>query len=258
MRVDRRVLAAVLTGALAAGVVVSGAAPASARPQPLQILVTNDDGVAAPGIAALVTALRKLPNVKVTVVAPSTNQSGTSDKTTPGTLQAIKSTTAGRPSTAVVGFPADSVLYALNTLHLKPGLVVSGINLGQNVGPAVDLSGTVGAARTAARHGIPALAVSQGLAPVPDYATGAREAVKWFVTHRKALAKAKGKKAFVDNLNIPTCAAGTKPRGLVKVPPATSGDILGAQDCSSTATAPTDDIAGLTAGYVTLSPSIPY
>jgi len=247
------VLAAMLTG-------VAGAPASAAKPAPITVLVTNDDGAAAPGIDALVRALRKLPGVKVTVVAPATNQSGTSDKSTPGTLQATGATTGGAASTAVVGYPADSVNYALDTLKVKPSVVISGVNSGQNVGPAVELSGTVGAARTAARRGIPALAVSQGIAAVPDFAAGAREASKWLVKHRTALTAKKGKpvKVFVDNLNIPTCASGTKPRGTVKVPVATTGDILAAQDCASTATAPADDIAGLTAGYVTLSPSISF
>ena len=56
----------------------------------------------------------------------------------------------------------------------KPDVVLSGINQGQNLGALSDVSGTVGAARTAARHGIPALAVSQGTGNPPDYAAGAK------------------------------------------------------------------------------------
>src|SRR6478752_2263496 len=59
---------------------------------PLRILVTNDDGFAATGIDTVVTALRKLPAVRVTVVAPATNQSGTGGKTTAGTLRALGGT----------------------------------------------------------------------------------------------------------------------------------------------------------------------
>ncbi len=65
------------------------------------------------------------------------------------------------PGKAVAGFPADTVIYASTRAGCSsvPHLVVSGINAGQNVGPAVTLSGTIGAARTAAKRGIPAIAV---------------------------------------------------------------------------------------------------
>ena len=58
------------------------------------MLVTNDDGVAAPGIDALVEALRTVKNTKVVVVAPDANQSGTGGNTTPGTLPTAAATTA--------------------------------------------------------------------------------------------------------------------------------------------------------------------
>ncbi len=255
----RRCLALTLGAALGATATVATVAPVSAAKQPtIKVLVTNDDGASAPGINALVRELRKIPGVKVTVVAPATNQSGTSDKSTPGELQATGATTGGQPSTAVVGYPADSVNYALDTLKVKPDVVISGVNQGQNVGAAVDLSGTVGAARTAARRGIPALAVSQGIATVPDFATGSKAAAKWLKSHRKALTAKGTVEAFVDNLNIPTCATGTKPRGTVEVPIATAGDILAAQDCASTASAPADDITALTNGYIAYTPKISF
>src|SRR2546425_7194581 len=87
--------------------VLLGAAPAlAASSETLRVLVTNDDGVAAPGIDALVTALTANPNLQVTVVAPATNQSGTGDnKTTASTLPVAASmTSSGYPATAVSGF----------------------------------------------------------------------------------------------------------------------------------------------------------
>ena len=141
-------------------------------PATLHILVTNDDGVGAPGIDAVVEALRALPDTEVTVVAPLENQSGTGGQTTPGTLTVTDTTTAsGYPAKAVAGFPADSVIWAFDQAGVtqKPDLVVSGINFGQNLGPAVAISGTVGAAEAAAARGVPALAASQGLADVPNY-----------------------------------------------------------------------------------------
>src|SRR6202050_533679 len=131
----------------------------------LSILVTNDDGVGAPGINAVVQGLRALPHTKVTVVAPLTNQSGTGGKTTPGVLVATRATTAaGYPAWAVHGYPADTITWAIaqHGISFRPDLVVSGINFGQNIGPLADDSGTVGAARAAVSRGIPALAASQG------------------------------------------------------------------------------------------------
>src|SRR5262249_28068941 len=117
----------------------------------LTILVTNDDGFAADGIDAVTQALVKLPNTKVTVVAPTANQSGTDGRTLPVTPAAsAQKTKSGYPATAVEGYPADAVNYALTKVYkTPPDLVVSGINLGQNIGPSAAVSGTVGAAKAA-------------------------------------------------------------------------------------------------------------
>jgi 5'-nucleotidase len=134
---------------------------AEAKTRPLRVLVSNDDGVKAPGLDALVKGLRKIPKVTVTVVAPATNQTGGAGQTTPGPLKARKTTTmSGYPAVAVEGFPADSVNFALRTAvrRSRTDLVITGINPGTNLGFYVDLSGTVGAARAAASKGLPALA----------------------------------------------------------------------------------------------------
>ena len=84
------------------------------HPEPLRILVSNDDGFDALGIDAVVEALRALPGVTVTVVAPATNQSGTGEQITDGPLTATsEQTLSGYPATAVQGFPADSIIYAI-------------------------------------------------------------------------------------------------------------------------------------------------
>lgn len=127
-------------------------------PQSLTILVTNDDGIGAPGIDSLVNTLLQLENVDIKVVAPAENQSGSSDKTTDGeVVWENSSTVSGVSAIAVFGFPADSVRVALEELDIVPDLVVSGVNQGQNVGPFAELSGTVGAARYAARAGFAAV-----------------------------------------------------------------------------------------------------
>jgi 5'-nucleotidase len=252
----------VLTAVVAVvSIAAGGSAGAAAKPPPLRILVTNDDGYAAPGIDALVEALRDVPGVKVTVIAPAENKSGSGSSTTPGQLTTSKATTAsGYPAVSVAGFPADTVIYALEQggLKQKPNLVMSGINLGQNIGVAVDVSGTVGAAKAAAARGIPALAVSQGIRPDsdPDYAAGVARAVRWLKEHRKALTPKKGKKVKVvlDNLNVPSCTTG-KVRGLVEVPVAGSevAGIGDPQNCASTLTGPANDVEAFLNGYATIT-----
>jgi 5'-nucleotidase len=250
-----------MVGALGApgAMAVPSAAAAAPKPPTVQVLVTNDDGVAAPGIDALVKGLRALERVSVTVVAPATNQTGTGDNTTPTPLSTSETTTAsGYRAIAVQGFPADTVNFALDGgVPKKPHLVASGINAGQNLGPVVDVSGTVGAARAAVRRGVPAVAISQGVGEPPDYATGVREATRWVKKQRKALTK-KNAAAPTDvvNINVPTCTTG-KVRGLVEVPSATTGDAGTASDCTSRLKNPTDDVIAFANGYAALSKVAP-
>lgn len=232
-------------------------ASASAPPaRALRILVSNDDGVAAAGIDALVNALIAEPDVTVTVVAPAENQSGSGGNTTPGTLIASGATTAsGYAATAVQGFPADAVIYGLTTvLKARPDVVITGTNAGQNIGPSIDLSGTIGAARAAAQRGIPALAVSAGFGDPIDYATPTAEAVKWLRDHRAGLLASPAPPGSVDNLNAPTCPNG-RVRGLVNTTPevgATFADALADPDCTSTEPAPPGDVAAFHVGFATL------
>jgi len=221
--------------------------------RPLQVLVTNDDGYNAPGIDAAVQALRTLPDVQVSVVAPATNQSGAGDKTTPGGVTASSALTlSGYPATAVNGYPADSVNYALQTMGLNPDLVVSGINLGQNLAIAVPLSGTIGAARVGARDGIPALAASQGFASTPDYPSGAAAVLAW--VNQFLLGRAGPPYQTVANLNIPTCTSGAI-RGTVVLPASTAlnGRPYDPSNCNSTVTSFGDDLDGFLNGYITVS-----
>ncbi|MGD9601045.1 MAG: 5'/3'-nucleotidase SurE [Gammaproteobacteria bacterium] len=132
-------------------------APASA----LTILLTNDDGFHAPGILAMQGALRDAGH-RVIVVAPRTDQSGSSVKITT-TAFALKQEA---PDVWVVdGSPADSVWVGLRRVlrDAPPDLVVSGGNRGQNLGAVTNLSGTVGAAVMAALNDVPAIAVSVGI-----------------------------------------------------------------------------------------------
>ena len=226
--------------------------------QPLTILVTNDDGIAAVGIDVLVTTLRKVEDVEVHIVAPAENQSGSSDKTTPGGApHADGETASGVQGTAVQGFPADTIAVALDELGLEPDLVVSGVNTGQNVGPLAYLSGTVGAARAAVRRGIPAIAGSAGLTEetLEDYQLAADLIVDYIEENRSGFPGADGGDGVI-NINVPDCTAGTA-RELTRVPLATEipeGVSPFATDCSVSPSAqPTDDVLALVAGFAALS-----
>ena len=121
------------------------------------ILLTNDDGVGAPGIAALEASLRQVS--RVVVVAPLEEKSGVSHALT--IHQPIRILEKGPNRFAVTGTPADCVIFALTKiLPAPPNLVVSGINNGPNLGDDVHYSGTIAGAREAALRQLPAIAVS--------------------------------------------------------------------------------------------------
>lgn len=233
---------------------VSDACYTTTHPNPLEVLVSNDDGFNAPGIDAVVEALRVRPGVHVTVSAPATNQSGAGSNFTNGPVSASDQQTAsGYPVWSVVGFPVDAVRYALRTRHVNPDLVVSGSNNGQNIGPFIALSGTVGAAREGAQNAIPAVAVSQGLGSPPDFPSSVTALASWLDdflfgrTGRPALEP-------MTNIDVPTCTAGAI-RGTVHVPPATAfnGRPVNPSDCTSTVTIFADDIDAFINGYVAVS-----
>jgi 5'-nucleotidase len=148
-------------------------APASAQqrrqPPPYRILVSNDDGVNAPGIAALAQILQAIGDVSI--VAPAENSSGAGhsistandaiireDLTLPNGLKAI----------GLTATPASTVNVAIrNILKPLPDLVVTGINRGYNLGYSAYVSGTLGAARQAVMLGVPAIAASMAAVAVP-------------------------------------------------------------------------------------------
>jgi 5'/3'-nucleotidase len=228
----------------------------SAAAATLTVLVSNDDGVSAPGIDALVQALRKVSGVTVKVVAPASNQSGVGGRTTAGAVTFTNATThSGYPAVSVNGTPADAVNVAFSRLHLAPNVVISGVNAGQNLGPVVDISGTVGAARVGARMGVPALAVSAGAGKTFDYAAGARYAVKWLASVRATLPKAPSSTpASVVSLNVPSCSKG-QVRGELTLklqPKLLAGQsILGNSNCLSKLR-PGTEVAAFTDGFATL------
>ena len=250
-------VALLAVAAVAAGTIAfAPSAGAAKKPVPITVLVTNDDGVTAPGIDALVQALRGAKNTKVVVVAPATNQTNTGGATTPGTLPTAPATTAsGYAATAVQGYPADTVTAALDQLGVKPNVVMSGINAGQNYGPITALSGTIGAARMAARRGIPAVAFSQQAGNAPQFADTGKLAVAWLAKHRAALAKKpKTAPTTIESYNVPNCPSG-RSRGVLMVATATALPATPVTvDCTATGPKPTTDFDAFNEGYAALSP----
>jgi len=124
------------------------------------ILIVNDDGIASAGIRAAAEALSSLG--VVTIVAPASQQSGVGRSLTlRQPLPVRRSMVKGFEAYSVEGTPVDSVIVALYALLDKqPDLIVSGINLGENMSSEITTSGTVCAAIEGANHGIPSIAIS--------------------------------------------------------------------------------------------------
>lgn len=142
----------------------------------VHLMLVNDDGIDAPGIAAMAAALAEDPGLRVTVVAPAEPQSGQ------GSALTIRGEVPVRPHPEIAGYvawsvgatPATSARIGLATLLVDdpPALVVSGINRGENIGRSAWYSGTVGAARESVMIGVPAIAFSLQLDwddPQPDW-----------------------------------------------------------------------------------------
>jgi 5'-nucleotidase len=119
-------------------------------------LLTNDDGIDAPGIKALQQAIAA---ERVTIVAPAEHQSGCGHQVT--TQIPIAMTSRSENSYAVTGTPVDCTRVALHHLQIEVDCVLSGINAGGNLGVDAYISGTVAAVREAAILGIPGIAISQ-------------------------------------------------------------------------------------------------
>ena len=130
----------------------------------MRVLLTNDDGISAPGLQAARRALRELDRVEVEVIAPDSNRSATARSITtrsPLTVEEVEFGDGDR-GFATDGTPVDCVRFAeLGLVGQRPDLIVSGINHGANLGDDVTYSGTVAAAFEGIVLGIPALAISQ-------------------------------------------------------------------------------------------------
>jgi len=163
----------------------------------MRILVANDDGYLAPGLAALVKACEGLGELDV--IAPEQNASGTSNSLTLNRPLSVY--TAGNGVRYVNGTPSDCVHVALTgLLEHRPDLVVSGINNGANMGDDTIYSGTVAAAMEGYLFGIPAVAFSlaeKGWANLDAAAQVARELLQ------RVIAQPPAAGAWLLNVNIP-------------------------------------------------------
>ncbi|MFT7529375.1 MAG: 5'-nucleotidase [Gammaproteobacteria bacterium] len=136
-----------------------------------RILISNDDGYLAPGLAALELACQKWANI--TVVAPERNRSGASNSLTLDSP--LRLNRAGSGYWYVDGTPTDCVHLAITGLMTDPpDMVIAGINAGPNLGDDVLYSGTVAAAMEGRFLGFPAIAVSLAGSPPVNYESAAR------------------------------------------------------------------------------------
>jgi len=166
----------------------------------MRILITNDDGIHAPGLKVL-EAIAKSLSKDVWIVAPETEQSGASHSLTLSRPLRVRKISAKKY--AVDGTPTDCTLMALTEIikGAKPDLVLSGVNRGANLAEDVTYSGTVAAAMEATLLGVPAIAMSQVLS--------FGHPVKWATAENHApplirkLVKAGWPKNVLLNINFP-------------------------------------------------------
>ena len=130
----------------------------------MRVLLTNDDGISAPGLQAARRALREIDGVELDVIAPDSNRSATARSITTRSPLSVEEVELddGAIAYATDGTPVDCVRFGdLGLVGERPDLIVSGINHGSNLGDDITYSGTVAAALEGIVLGIPAIAISQ-------------------------------------------------------------------------------------------------
>jgi 5'-nucleotidase len=185
----------------------------------MRILLTNDDGIYAPGLAAMERSLRRLGDV--CVVAPAVEQSGVGHSITFLSPLMAKEVFDGerRRGWAVEGSPADCVKLALAEFCPAPDLVVSGLNGGLNLGINVLYSGTVAGATEGAVFGIPSIAASLEYDEHAQFDRAADMSVRLI---EQILRQEGASGHSLYNINIPTVAL-DRPTEVRVVPMATVG-----------------------------------
>jgi 5'-nucleotidase len=170
----------------------------------LRILVTNDDGIHAPGLETLENIARQLSD-DVWVVAPESDQSGVSHSLSLNDPLRLRDISGRR--FAIKGTPTDCVIMGIRHLmrEVRPDLVLAGVNRGQNVAEDVTYSGTVAGAMEGTILGVPSIALSQAYGP------GGRDRVKWHCAEyhaagviRRVLEEGVPPNVMI-NVNFPDC-----------------------------------------------------
>ncbi len=169
----------------------------------MRILITNDDGILAPGLDVAVRIAEELSD-DIWVVAPETDQSGVSHSVT--LSDPLRLRQAGKQRYALRGTPTDCVIMGLEViLDRPPDLILSGVNRGQNIADDVTYSGTVAGAMEGTLLGIPSIALSQAY----GYDTGDAPPWETAQTHGplviRQLLKAGIPAGTVINVNFPDC-----------------------------------------------------
>jgi 5'-nucleotidase len=145
----------------------------------MRILLSNDDGIHAPGLVALEKIARQLSD-DIVIVAPETDQSGVAHSLSLNDPLRLRKVAENR--FAVSGTPTDCVLMAVHHVleGKKPDLLLSGVNRGQNIAEDVTYSGTVAAAIEGTILGVPSIALSQA------YGHGEKSEIRWAVAQAHA------------------------------------------------------------------------
>ncbi|MFL4975024.1 MAG: 5'/3'-nucleotidase SurE [Microvirga sp.] len=170
----------------------------------MRILVTNDDGIHAPGLGVAERIAAALSD-DVWIVAPETDQSGVSHSLSLNDPLRLREVEARR--FAIKGTPTDCVIMGLRHVmrEVRPDLVLSGVNRGQNVAEDVTYSGTVAGAMEGTILGVPSIALSQAYGP------GGRNAIRWQCAEAHAPAVVRKildegiPASILVNVNFPDC-----------------------------------------------------
>lgn len=169
----------------------------------MRILITNDDGILAPGLDVAVRIAQELSD-DIWVVAPETDQSGVSHSLT--LSDPLRLRQAGKQRYALRGTPTDCVIMGLEViLDRPPDLILSGVNRGQNIADDVTYSGTVAGAMEGTLLGIPSIALSQAY----GYDTGDAPPWETAQSHGPVVIRELLEAGFPDgtviNVNFPDC-----------------------------------------------------
>ena len=168
----------------------------------MKILISNDDGINAPGLALLESIARQISD-DVTICAPAEEQSGAGHSLT--LHSPVRLREHGHNRFSVTGTPSDAVNLALRKLFADgaPDLMLSGINAGENLADDITYSGTVSAAMEAALAGVPAIALSQAFR---DSGQGFAAAAAWGAKVIAPLIGTPMAKRTLINVNFPALA----------------------------------------------------